>query len=177
MSWCQAFRFLLHMSYVWRDLCICVTWLMYLCHAPHVCAWHVFLMCVPWLIHGWMPGISIPASHVIYWTWKIHPCHAPHACIWRDPLMCVPWIILNICAMTHSWVDARPFHSCLTGRTCDLTQLFVWRDSCAHVTWLNEYGTNWVSYTTPSKWIPKKPLITSEKPDMGWLWSVGSIKW
>jgi len=34
---------------VWRDSCICVTWLIHVCDVTHSCVWHDSFMCVTWL--------------------------------------------------------------------------------------------------------------------------------
>jgi len=82
-------------SYVWRDSCICGTWLIgmcdmthSMCDMTHSCAWRDLLICV---------------------TWRI--CVTCNVRLWYESLICVTTLI-HICDMTHSQSCACYFYMC-----------------------------------------------------------------
>jgi len=124
---------------VWRDLFICVTWLIHTCDMTYSSVWH-------------------DSGQWIYSSGNFI-----HLYLWYDSFMCLIWLI-RICDMTHShvwhdwglWTYMRGGSLSTTNawlaslcvwydsfvrvtwliHVCDVTHAYVWRDSFVFVTWL-----------------------------------------
>jgi len=98
-------------SYLRRDLFICVTWLISMCDMTHS-RWHDSCMCyttysyVIWLFHMWHDSFI---------------CDMTHSYVWHDSFTCVTWLLQNAwvdsCVAWLIWGDMT--HSCVT---------YVWHD-------------------------------------------------
>jgi len=128
---CTCVTWLLRMcdmthSYVRRDSCTCVTWLIHMCDMTHSYVWHDSFMCATWLIHM----CDMTHAHVWYdscicATWLIHMRDIPHAYVWHVSFICVTCLI-HMCSMTlsHAWHDSCMCVTCLI-HMCDMTRSHV----------------------------------------------------
>ena len=118
---------------MWRDLFICVTWLVHMCDMTrsyvfhneftiHMCALYLVHMCDMTRLRAWHDSFISATTHFISQllivrycqlctntpcvTWLIHTCDMTRSCMWHVSFICVTWI----------------FH------VCDTTHLLVWHD-------------------------------------------------
>jgi len=71
----------------WREVFICASWLVCMCHMAHSHVWHT---------HSYVWHDSF-----ICVTWLIHMCDMTNSYVWHDSFICVTWLI-RMCDMTHS---------------------------------------------------------------------------
>jgi len=129
-------------SYVWHDLFIFVTWLVYMCDMIHAtkwqlcCSlrvrdsvWHDWFICVTWIIH--MLDMT-ERCHTL-----VHMCNMTLSYVGHDSChtyepVCVTWII-HMLDMTDRYVQHDSF-ICWTWLICNMTHSCVWHD--LYATWL-----------------------------------------
>jgi len=131
-------------SYVWRDWCICVPWLIHMCGMSLSYVWHDSYICVAWLIH--MGGMT--HSHVCSHVWIDSFYTYEMFTVGNDSYICVAWLI-HMCHMTHSYVWQDAFN-CVTRNLhiCDITDymlLFLYRSGSFFLqNWRARSNFDWV---------------------------------
>jgi len=124
--------------YVWRELFICVTRLVYMwveqkpsqCFLKDSYVWHDSFICVTWLT--WLVHVcDVTHLHVEQKrstrdaSTRIHMCGLTHSYVWRDArdsFIRVTWLI-------SMWAESKPSR-------CKSQHSYVWHDSCICAAWL-----------------------------------------
>jgi len=94
--------------YVWHDLFIYVTWLIYMCDMTHSYVRHDSVICATRLIHMCnMTHLYVRHDSFICATRLIHMYDMTHLYVRHDSFICVTWLI-HMYDMTHSYT----IHTC-----------------------------------------------------------------
>ena len=144
-------------SYVWQNSFICVTWLIHMCDMTrYICVtwliiyvWHDSFTCVTWLIIHVLPRRrnGPVARHTYDWSgcqsmpvtslrW-ISRWHVPVGWVWGMQYINGMRSAIYVWGRRQHTV-ARTAFICVTCliHVCDMTQSYLWHDSCIRVMWL-----------------------------------------
>jgi len=99
---CNVWR--VHVTYVWQDSSIHVTWLIHICDRTHPYVWHDSFIHETWLIHMCdMTHSYMKYDLFICVTWLIHTWNMTYSYVWHDSFILEIWLI-HMCDMTHSYM-------------------------------------------------------------------------
>ena len=79
-------------AYVWRDSCICVTWLMHMCDVTHAYVWRDSFICVTWHIHMCDMTHSCVAWLIFSHIRCLSCAVSYHSYAWHASFICGTWL-------------------------------------------------------------------------------------
>ena len=119
-----------HVTYVWHDSYICVTWLIHMCEMTHSYVWHDWFIRVTWLTHVCdMTHLYGCHDWFIRVTWLIHKCGMTDSCVCHDSFICVTWLISFVPRFTCSQCTSQ-------SHMCDMTHSYVLHHAFIRVSWM-----------------------------------------
>jgi len=142
---CCSFLPLLFASFVWHDVFLRETWLMYA--LTHSFVWHDWYLCVTWLIHTCdMTRYHVCRDSLLRVVTSERRCCSflplfLASCAWQVSFLRMPWLITPHFYVCHdSLLNIVPWRenvavSCLffSSRTCDISHFYVCHDASLRI--------------------------------------------